>query len=129
MLRKLLSDTKEEIMQLTKLRTTIRAAIVLATISYVPSAAASGWTGGLTLTSVTDSEYSGEIVQITVTVPLDNSAGCATTDTYVLRDPNTIKGGLALLAAAFLAGRQVSVFVNGTCDAIGRPNITAVTLQ
>jgi hypothetical protein len=104
------------------------SAIGVLALLAAPAAQASGWTAGLTLHMVADSDYQGEVVQFSVDQPIDNSAGCQNTDTYILRNPNTIKGGLALLTAAFLAGRQVSVFVSGTCDASGRPNVTAVQI-
>jgi hypothetical protein len=104
------------------------AAITALVLVAAPAAQASGWTAGLTLHVVADSDYQGEVVQFSVDQPTDNSAGCQNTDTYILRNPNTIKGGLALLTAAFLERRQVSVFVSGTCDASGRPNVTAIQM-
>lgn len=85
------------------------------------------WVTNLTVTSVSDNDYGGEVVQVTVSQ--GSVLGCTYTDAYEIRDINTTKGSLALLTAAFIAGRPVDLFVSGTCDSTGRPDVTAVQLD
>jgi hypothetical protein len=80
-----------------------------------------------TITSVSDTDYGGELVGIAVSQPV--VAGCTSASFYALRDSNTIKGGLALATAALVAGRPIDLFVSGDCDTSGQPIVTSVTLH
>jgi hypothetical protein len=98
-------------------------------VGFTTLALASGWTAPLSLVSVTELEASGEVVQIVVSQPVDNSAGCQFSDAYMVRDANILKGSLALLEGALIAGRPIAVAVATTCDATGRPAVNAVQAQ
>jgi hypothetical protein len=103
---------------------------LLATILFLQSAAwASGWSRGLTVTSVGELNVGGEVVLLTVSEIVDNAAHCANPSGYALRDAATLKASTALLTSALVAGRQVDLFVTGSCDATGRPNVVGVTLH
>ncbi len=93
------------------------------------TASASGWTGTLTIVSVTEADYSGEVVQLIVSQAVDDSAGCPYHDAYMIRDANIINGSLALLLSAQISSTPISVLVSTTCDATGRPTVTAVQLD
>ena len=93
------------------------------------SALALGWTKGVTVTSITENNVNGEVVQITVTAIIDNAAHCANPSGYALRDSATLKGSLALLTSSLVTGKPVDLFVTGTCDASGMPNVVGVTLH
>ena len=41
----------------------------------------------------------------------------------------TIRGSLALLTSAMVARRQIDIFVTGTWDATGMPNVIGVILR
>ena len=87
---------------------------------------AAQWVTNVTVTSVSDVDYGGEVVQVTISQGV--LSGCTYADAYEIRDANTIKGSLALLTAAYVDGQPVSLFVSGTCDSTGRPNVTGVQL-
>ena len=93
------------------------------------SALALGWTKGVTVTSITENNVNGEVVQITVTEIIDNAAHCTNPSGYALRDSATLKGSLALLTSSLVTGKPVDLFVTGTCDASGMPNVVGVTLH
>jgi hypothetical protein len=80
-----------------------------------------------TVTSVSDVDYGGELVQITVSQSV--VTGCTYASAYVIRDTNIIKGGLALLIAARLSGISVNLFVTGACDSSGLPLVASVSLN
>jgi hypothetical protein len=48
---------------------------------------------------------------------------------FCRNDPATLKGSLALLSSAMVAGRHVDIFVTGTCDPTGMPNVVGVILR
>ena len=91
-------------------------------------AQAVGWTTNLTVTSVSDVDFQGEVVTFAVNQSVDNSAGCAGSGSYAIRDANTLKGTLALLTTAFVTGTQIRAYVTGACDATGVPNVNSVTI-
>jgi hypothetical protein len=90
---------------------------------------ASGWNRSLTVTSLGENNVGGEVVQITVSDVVDNSGHCPNITGYAIRDSATLRGALALLTSAMLAGRQVDLFVTGTCDATGMPNVVGIILR
>jgi hypothetical protein len=85
------------------------------------------WVYSLTPTAVQDTDYNGEIVEITVIG--GTVAGCTLTDFYVLRDTVSIHGGLSLAISALVASRELDLFVTGACDTTGRPLISSVTMH
>lgn len=97
--------------------------------SFASQTWAAGWTADVTPVAITHSLYAGEIVQVDIAEAMDNSAGCSVADFYVIRDAAHVKGALALLTAALISGRKLKLFVTGTCDATGRPNVVGVTLK
>lgn len=104
----------------------IISCVVLA--SFPALAAATGWQTNLTLTTVTSSEYGGEIASFQVSQAYDNSGGCANPSGYVIR-ATSLRGQLAVLLAALAAGRAVDVYVTGACDAGGQPQVNGVTIH
>jgi hypothetical protein len=90
---------------------------------------ASGWNRSVTITSVGENNVGGEVVQFTVNEVVDNPGHCPDKTGYAIRDPATLRGSLALLTSALVAQRQVDLFVTGTCDATGMPNVIGVTLR
>jgi hypothetical protein len=90
---------------------------------------ASGWNRSVTITSVGENNVSGEVVQFTVNEVVDNPGHCPDRTGYAIRDPATLRGALALLTSALVAQRQVDLFVTGTCDATGMPNVIGVILR
>ena len=66
----------------------------------------SGWIRSITIETISDSDIDGEVVQITVSEVVDNPAHCADSTGYAIRDPNTVRGSLALLMSAFVTGKQ-----------------------
>lgn len=80
----------------------------------------------LTVTSVIDTDYGGEVVQVAVSQGV--VSGCTYTDAYDITDANIIKGSLALLTAALISGQPVNLFVSGACDSAGRPIVSSVQL-
>lgn len=85
------------------------------------------WVTGLTVTSVADVDYNGELVQVFVAQGV--VSGCTYSDAYDIQDPYILKGSLALLTTAMVAGRQVTMWVTGASDSAGRPLISNVRLQ
>jgi hypothetical protein len=104
-------------------------AVCAATILWASAAWCAGWSRGVTVTSLGELNVSGEVVQITIEELLDNSAHCSNPTGYALRDPATLKGSLALLTSALIAHQQVDLFVTGTCDPSGMPNVLGVILH
>jgi hypothetical protein len=92
-------------------------------------ALASGWNRSVTVTSLGENNIGGEVVQFTVNEVVDNSGHCANITGYAIRDAATLKGSLALLTSAMMAGRQVDLFVTGACDATGMPTVIGVILR
>jgi hypothetical protein len=90
---------------------------------------ASGWNRSVTVTSLGENNVSGEVVQFTVNEVVDNPGHCPDKTGYAIRDPATLRGSLALLTSALIAQRQVDLFVIGTCDATGMPNVIGVILR
>jgi hypothetical protein len=89
----------------------------------------SGWIRSITITTISDNDIDGEVVQFTVNEVVDNPAHCADSTGYAIRDPNTLRGSLALLMSAFVTGKQVDLFVTGGCDKTGMPAVSGVTLR
>jgi hypothetical protein len=54
---------------------------------------------------------------------------CPDVTGYAIRDPATLKGSLALLTSAMVAQRKVDLFLTGSCDATGMPNVIGVILR
>lgn len=104
-------------------------AIIAMSLSLQPVAWASGWSRALTVTSIAEINVGGEVILVSVGELVDNTGHCATPIGYAIRDSATLKGSLALLTSALVAGRQVNLFVTGTCDATGRPSVIGVTLH
>lgn len=82
---------------------------------------------GLTVTAVSVDDWSGEVLDISVEQTV--VAGCAAATGYVVRDSAVINGSLALVMSALLAGRTIDVYVSGTCDASGNPNVVQVIMH
>lgn len=89
----------------------------------------SGWIRSITVTSISDNDIDGEVVQLTVNEVVDNPAHCADSTGYALRNPNTLRSSLALLVSAFVTGKQVDLFVTGGCDKTGMPAVSGVTFR
>jgi hypothetical protein len=90
---------------------------------------ASGWNRTVTITSIGENNVNGEVVQFTVSDVVDNPGRCADNTGYAIRDPATLRGSLALLTSALVAQRHVDLFVTGTCDASGMPNVIGIILR
>ena len=103
----------------------IFAALLL--IGALPCQAA--WYSALTLAQVGSGDASGEYVWFQSLEPVNNPAGCANADIYVIR--TLPKNALAILLAAHVSGKPVRAFVSPTtCDAAtGRPLVTEVGIQ
>jgi hypothetical protein len=89
----------------------------------------SAWIRSITITTISDSDIDGEVVQLTVNDVIDNPAHCSDSTGYAIRDPNTLRSSLALLMSAFVTGKQVDLFVTGSCDKTGMPAVSGVTLR
>lgn len=89
------------------------------------------WVNGVTIISVSDVDYGGEVVQITLSSAQNQVAGCpgSPINSFALRDANTMKGGLAIALAAFTTGHKVNLFVIGVCDSTGLPQINSITIS
>jgi hypothetical protein len=112
------------------MRNTIKfVAVVSATIGVQQVALASGWLRGLGITSLGENNLGGEVVQFTVREEIDSSMRCPDVTGYAIRDSATLKGSLALLTTAMVAQRKVDLFLTGTCDATGMPNVVGVILH
>jgi hypothetical protein len=109
--------------------TMIFAAVFSATIGVQQVAWASGWIRGLDITSLGENNLGGEVVQFTVREEIDSSVRCPDVTGYAIRDSATLKGSLALLTSAMVAQRKVDLFLTGTCDATGMPNVIGVILH
>jgi hypothetical protein len=107
---------------------TMIMAVVVA-VSLQSIVLASGWNRSVTITSLGENNVSGEVVQFTVNEVVDNPGHCPDKTGYAIRDPATLRGSLALLTSALIAHRQVDLFVTGTCDATGMPNVIGVILR
>jgi hypothetical protein len=81
----------------------------------------------VTLTAVAEVDYGGEEVSLNISQGI--LPGCPVATAYIIRDANIIKGGLAVAMAAFLAGRQVDLYVTGSCDIGGNPLIASVNVH
>jgi hypothetical protein len=102
---------------------------VLATAWLQTIALASGWNRSVTVTTIGENNVGGEVVQFTVNEVVDNPGHCPDATGYAIRDPATLKGSLALLSSAMVTGRHIDIFVTGTCDATGMPNVVGVILR
>jgi ribosomal protein S6E (S10) len=89
----------------------------------------SGWIRSIMITTISDNDVDGEVVQLTVNEVVDNSAHCPDSTGYAIRDPNTLRSSLALLMSAFVTGKQVDLFLTGGCDKSGMPAVSGVTLR
>ena len=96
---------------------------------YASRRAPSGWIRAITIATIADNDIDGEVVQLAVTEVVDNPAHCADSTGYAIRDPNTLRSSLALLMSAFVTGKQVDLFVTGSCDKTGMPAVSGVTLR
>jgi hypothetical protein len=112
-----------------KSRTSIAIAAVAVAIGTQSIAIASGWNRTVTVTSIGENNVSGEVVQFTVNEVVDNPGNCPDKTGYAIRDPATLRGSLALLTSALVAQRHVDLFVTGTCDITGMPNVIGVILR
>jgi hypothetical protein len=101
----------------------------LMTFSFQTDVLAPGWNRSVTVTSLGENNVGGEVVQFTVNEVVDNSGHCSDHTGYAIRDSATLRGALALLTSAMLAGRQVDLFVTGTCDATAMPNVVGIILR
>jgi hypothetical protein len=106
----------------------IMTAVVI-TLCLQTAALASGWNRSVTVTSLGENNVGGEVVQFTVSEVVDNSGHCPNITAYTIRDSATLRGSLALLTSAMVAGRQIDLFVTGTCDTTGMPNVIGVILR
>jgi hypothetical protein len=109
----------------------IRMGLVMAAVSVLcmPPAWSAGWDRNLNLTSLAALDVGGEVVQVTVAEPVDNSGHCTNSTGYAVRDPAVIKDMLALLTSALITQAPVDLLVSGTCDASGMPSVTGVILR
>jgi hypothetical protein len=105
------------------------AVAVLVTVGLQTVALASGWNRSVTVTTLGENNVGGEIVQFTVSEVVDNPGHCPDATGYAIRDPATLKGSLALLSSAMVASRHIDIFVTGTCDATGMPNVIGIILR
>jgi hypothetical protein len=103
--------------------------VVSATICTQQLAFASGWIRGLDITSLGENNFGGEVVQLTVREEIDSSVRCQDNTGYAIRDSATLRGSLALLTSAMVAQRKVDLFLTGTCDVTGMPNVIGVILH
>ena len=108
---------------------TLMMAIVGMVVSTQTVALASGWSRAITITTLTENNIGGEVVQFTVSEVVDNPGHCTDPTGYAIRDPATLRGSLALLTSAFMTGKQVDLYVTGTCDQSGMPIVIGVTLR
>jgi len=104
-------------------------AVISATVGVHQVALASGWIRGLDITSLGENNLGGEVVQFTVSEEIDGSVRCPDVSGYAIRDSATLKGSLVLLTSAMVAQRKVDLFLTGTCDATGMPNVIGVILH
>ncbi len=81
----------------------------------------------LTPTAVSDVDYGGELISITVSQAV--LPGCPQSTAYVIRDAAIIKGGLAVAMAALVAGKQLDLFLTGACDSGGNLLVGAITMH
>jgi hypothetical protein len=103
--------------------------IIVVGVGLQSTVLASGWDRTVTVTSISENNVSGEVVQFTVSEVVNNPGHCPDSTGYAIRDPATLRGSLALLTSALVAQRHVDLFVTGTCDATGMPNVIGVTLR
>jgi hypothetical protein len=104
-------------------------AVVAVMICMQHVALASGWSRGLTVTSVGENNVGGKVVQFTVNEEIDRSVRCPDLTGYGIRDSVTLKGSLSLLLMAMASARKVDVFLTGTCDTTGMPIVLGVVVR
>jgi hypothetical protein len=102
---------------------------VLAAIGAQSVVLAAGWNRSVTITTIGENNVNGEVVQVTVNEVVDNPGHCPDKTGYAIRDPVTLRASLTLLTSALVSQRQVDLFVTGTCDATGMPNVVGVILR
>ena len=102
---------------------------VLVAVGLQTVALASGWNRSVTVTTIGENNVAGEVVQFTVGEVVDNPGHCPDATGYAIRDPATLRGSLALLTSAMVSGRHIDIFVTGTCDPTGMPNVVGVILR
>jgi hypothetical protein len=111
-------------------RTSLKFVAVFSVTTCLQQVAlASGWIRGLDITSIGENNLGGEVVQLTVREEIDSSVRCQDSTGYAIRDSATLRGSLALLTSAMVAQRKVDLFLTGTCDATGMPNVVGVILH
>jgi hypothetical protein len=112
-------------------RTTTRTigAMAILALSTSPARATPTpqFANALTVVTVADVDFGGELVEIYVSQPV--VTGCTGADYYVIRDTNIIKGSLAIAMAALIAGRPIDLYVAGTCDTSGEPLVVSVSMH
>ena len=95
--------------------------------ALTPVCLADSWITGLTASQVvTASDSGGQYVQLLVSQPVSNLAGCASADSYISRTlPNAT---LAVLLSAYTARKSARIYSSSTtCDPpTGRPLFTSV---
>jgi hypothetical protein len=106
------------------------ALMVMGVIAFTQAVALPpGWIRSVSVATISDNDIDGEVVQFSVNEVVDNPAHCADSTGYAIRDPNTLRGSLALLMSAFVTGKQVDLFATGGCDKTGMPAVSGVTLR
>ena len=88
-----------------------------------------GWIRAISIASLTVNDVGGEVVQFSVNEVVENPGHCTDATGYAIRDPATLRSSLALLTSAFITGKQVDLYLTGTCDQTGMPAVTGVTLR
>lgn len=106
------------------------ASASLASLALSAQAIAAQWVTSITATQVISGNSGGEYVQLLVASTIVNPAACATSDSYIIRDPAIVKNALAIGLTAIAAGRQIRVYVSDSCDApTGRPLAISIGLM
>jgi hypothetical protein len=106
-------------------------------LASVPASAAGGWSQALTISSIeVDYTATGSETYLSFTAVPTTKPGCATSTAYALGNgqagpADAIKAQAALANAAFLAGKQVKIYVSDTlgCDAGGIARVAYLTIQ
>ena len=95
---------------------------------FLPTTASAGWITGLSVKNV---RSQGDKSRITFTTnePVINPANCPSTDHYGVDATNDPKSALSIVLAAFMAGKEISIYVvENSCDINGRPLVTNVLI-
>jgi len=112
-----------------KTTTRLIGALAILALSASPARATPTpqFANGLTVTTVADVDFGGELVEIYVSQSV--VTGCTGADYYVVRDAAIMKGSLAIATAALIAGRTIDLYVTGTCDTSGEPMVASVAIH